>query len=163
MLLPCISVLRWWTWFMIDMFILNSMYLFFSCMSNCLSVHWRASLHTPLHPHMSIQTTPCTSVNPPNVHMSFIHPGDSWVSHLYICLSGISVSVSTSSCWLVHPLFVCQQLYNCGPIIPVEQHHCWSLAVSCMAGFGTYIFWVLFLLMCFLDWRPTDVCSGYMM
>ena len=46
--------------------------------------------------------------------------------YLYICLSGISLSVSTS--------IVCQQLYYCRPVIPVDQHHCWSQAVSCMAG-----------------------------
>ena len=54
----------------------------------------------------------------------------------YICLS-ISSSIA------------CQQLYNCRPVILVNQHHCLSLAVSCVAGLVTYVIWVLFLLLCF--------------
>ena len=61
-------------------------------------------------------------------------------------LSDISVPVSTSICPSVHPLLVS----HCRPGIPVDQQHWWSLAVSCMAGVGTCVFWVLFLVSCFL-------------
>ena len=71
---------------------------------------------------------PHTSICPP------IHHGDIG-GHLYIS--------QTLLCLLVHP-FVYQFIL----VIPVAQHHCGSLAVSFMAGFSTYLFWVLFFLLC---------------
>ena len=59
------------------------------------------------------------------------------VKHFCVC-QYIHLSISSS--------ISCQQLYHRGPIIPVDQHHCWSLAVLCMAGIGTYVFLVLFLI-----------------
>ena len=104
-----------------------------SCMSAYLSVYlgYLYIHHTSLHPHMS-------------VHLP-IHQGDiqailTYVRHCCV-YQYIHVAISSS--------IACQQLYNCGHVIPVDQHHCWSLPVSCMAGFSSYVLWVLFLLLCF--------------
>ena len=55
----------------------------------------------------------------------------------YTSVKTFSVSVRTSICPSVHT-----------SVIPVAQHHCGSLAVTCMAGFGTCVFRVLFFLLC---------------
>ena len=80
----------------------------------------------------------------PYIHMSphtYVHPGTSGrpsVRHFCVC-QYIHLSIGSS--------FACLQLYDCQPVKPVDQHHSWSLAVSCMADFSTYVFWVLFLLL----------------
>ena len=80
------------------------------------------------------------SVHLPNVHTSSAHqyvlPYVIGALGASAHLSDISVSVSTS---IVH---------HFNSVIPVAQHHCGSLAVSCMDGFSTFVFWVLFFLFC---------------
>ena len=77
------------------------------------------------------------SVHPPYVHSSTIGLYVSHTSrrHLGGHLSGfkyIHMSIGSST--------ACQQLYDCRPVIPVDYHDYWSLAVSCMACFSSYIF-----------------------
>ena len=69
-----------------------------------------------------------TSIRPYIPHISRGHGGRMSVRH--IC-------VFEYIHWSINSSIVCQKLYNCRPIIPVDQHHCWSRAVSCMAGLGT--------------------------
>ena len=101
------------------------------CLDVCIG---EASVHP-----LSVCTSPCVSVHPPYIkgHWGTICTS---VIHCYIC-QHIHLSISSS--------IACQQLYNCGTVIPVDQHHYSLHAVSDMADFVTYVFWVLFLLLYF--------------
>ena len=109
----------------------------------CLAVCVLGAIHTSVHP-------PAHQYVPHYIQVT-------WMPSVH--LSDISVYVSTLVCPSVDPLLVRSCLTR--PVIPVNQHNFWSLAVSCMADLGTLVFWDFFYCrasVC-LVWMPMDVCS----
>ena len=56
------------------------------------------------------------------VHMSPIHPGNIWGPPVYLSVRHFCVCQYTHLS--LSSSIACQQLYNCGPVIPVDQCHC---------------------------------------
>ena len=55
-----------------------------------------------------------------------------------ICLSVRHFHVSKYIHLSIGSCIACHQVYDCWPVISLDQHHCWSLAVSYMAGVPLY-------------------------
>ena len=99
-----------------------------ACLAVSLYIHWPVflSICSPVHPYVCQYI--CISEG---YICTFVSP---YTSRKDICLSVCQASL----CLSIHPFvsssIACQKLYNCRPIIPVDECHCWSHVVSCMVG-----------------------------